>query len=401
VVEVPVLRGPGGRPLRLAHLATVDMSLELLLGTELRVDVATGLQTLGISASGPHVPAVEALGVEHVPVESLTRSWDIGSDLRAARELAATIRELDLDILHTHTPKPGVLGRVLGRLVRVPVVVNTCHGLWAMPEDPLGKRAFVIGSEAVAGRFSHAELYQNAEDARRMRRWVGGRRQQVVGNGTDLTRFGPDLEARARLRTEWGIGDNTIVIGGVGRLVAEKGIRELGEAAKTLAPDAQVVWVGPEDPDKPDALTDLGDHVRWLGPRQDMAAVYNAYDVFVLPSYREGFSRSGIEAAATGLPLVLSDIRGCREVGRHEREAVLVPAGDAQALAKALATLVGAPDLRLRLGTAARERALAEFDQVAVAASSLEAYHDVAQRKGLGWTRQGRSWPLPRGESVD
>ena len=67
MVEVPVLRGPGGRPLRLAHLTTVDMSLELLLGTELQVDVATGMETFGMSASGPHVAAVEAMGCATSP----------------------------------------------------------------------------------------------------------------------------------------------------------------------------------------------------------------------------------------------------------------------------------------------------------------------------------------------
>ena len=81
-----------------------------------------------------------------------------------------------------------------------------------------------------------------------------------------------------------------------------------------------------------------------------MAAVYNAFDIFVLPSYREGFSRSGMEAAATGLPLVLSDIRGCREVGRHEQEALLVPAGDAVALTAAVRRLVDDPDLRSAAG---------------------------------------------------
>ena len=83
VPEILRLRGPGGRPLRLAHLTTVDMSLSLLLGTELAVDVESGFDTLGISAPGPYVSAVQALGVRHVPVPSLTRSWDVRRDLRA------------------------------------------------------------------------------------------------------------------------------------------------------------------------------------------------------------------------------------------------------------------------------------------------------------------------------
>jgi glycosyltransferase involved in cell wall biosynthesis len=92
------------------------------------------------------------------------------------------------------------------------------------------------------------------------------------------------------------------------------------------------------------------------------------------------------------LPLVLSDIRGCREVGRHEREALLVPPGDVPALTQALERLVGDPDLRSRLGAAARARALEEFDQVRVAAVSLETYAAVALRKRLGWTSTRVPW---------
>jgi glycosyltransferase involved in cell wall biosynthesis len=387
-VELPVLRGPGGRPLRIAHLTTVDMSLELLLGVELDVDVATGLDVVGLSAPGPYVAAVEARGVRHVPLPSLTRSWDPRSDAAAARELLQALLELRLDVLHTHNPKTGVLGRVLGRLVGVPVVVNTCHGLWAQAHDSLARRTFVLGAESFAAQFSHAELAQNAEDAATLRRW-GAPQPRVVGNGTDLRRFGPDPVARARLRAEWGIEHDTLVVGGVGRLVAEKGLVELAAAARTLHDrfddQVTVVWVGPDDPDKPDALSDLAESVRLLGARTDMPAVYNAFDVFVLPSYREGFSRSGMEAAATGLPLVLSDIRGCREVGRHEREALLVAAGDEAALAEAILRLVEDPELRERLGTAARKRALAEFDQVRIAASSLATYLAVANRRRLRW----------------
>jgi glycosyltransferase involved in cell wall biosynthesis len=116
-----------------------------------------------------------------------------------------------------------------------------------------------------------------------------------------------------------------------------------------------------------------------------MPALYPALDIFVLPSYREGFSRSGMEAAACGVAMVLSDIRGCREVGAHDRELLLVPPRDPRALTTAIARLLGDGELRARLGAAARVRALAHFDQRAVADLSLATYAAVARKKGLGW----------------
>ncbi len=293
-------------------------------------------------------------------------------------------------MLHTHNPKTGVLGRVLGRLARVPVVVNTCHGLWAQAHDPLAKRLAVLGAEALAARFSHAELYQNAEDRAALARWgVPAGRSRVVGNGVDLDRFpapGPARDAlRARLRAELGLAEDELLVG-VGRRVAEKGIREYAEAARALAGKARFVWIGPDDPDKPDALRAAEAGVEFLGPRDDMPAVYAALDVFVLPSHREGFSRSGMEAAASGLPLLLSDIRGCREIGTHDRHLLLAPAADAAALTAALDRLLTEPGLRTRLGAAARRRALERFDQRAVAQVSLETYAAVARRRGLRWS---------------
>ncbi|WP_431677591.1 glycosyltransferase family 4 protein [Kitasatospora sp. KL5] len=383
----PRLRGPGGRPLRVAHLTTVDMSLQLLLATELTVDVEAGFETYGISAPGPYVPQLEAIGVRHEPLHSLTRSWQPRADAAAGRELLAVLRRIRPDVLHTHNPKTGVLGRILGRLAGVPVVVNTCHGLWAQAHDPSAKRAFVLGAEALAGRFSHAELYQNAEDRRTLARAVPRHRSRVVGNGVDLTRFTEDRSAdRARLRAELGVSDGELLVGGVGRQVAEKGIREYAEAARALAGKARFVWIGPPDPDKPDALGGPESGVEFLGARSDMPELYAALDVFVLPSYREGFSRSAMEAAAGGLPMVLSDIRGCREIGTHGEHLLLAPPGDARALTTALDRLLTEPDLRTRLGTAARSRALAEFDQRAVARVSLETYAAVARVRRLPWT---------------
>lgn len=375
---------PGAeRSLRIAHLTTVDMSLALLLETELRVDLEAGHEVIGISSPGRYVERVEQIGVRHVPIPSLTRAWDLRSDLRAARELWRAIRTLDLDVLHTHNPKTGVIGRALGRLAGVPVVVNTCHGLWAGPTDGRAKRAVVLAVEAFAAQLSHAELYQNADDRRALAWAVRDRKAEVVGNGVDLERFRFDPAGRARLRAEWGVGDDEVLIGGVGRLVAEKGIKELAVAAEALQAEARFVWVGPADDEKADRITHGLPGIELVGERSDMPAVYSALDVFVLPSHREGFSRSAMEAAACGRAMVLSDIRGCREIGEHDKHLLLVPPRDAATLTAAIKTLVDDPDRRSQMGSAAVERALSAFDQRRVAARSLATYRRVLS---------GRTW---------
>lgn len=369
-----------GERLTVAHLTTVDMSLALLLATELRVDVEAGFDVIAMSSPGPYVPTVEALGVTHVPVHSFSREWDLRKDAAAAAELYRALRRIKPDVLHTHTPKAGVLGRVLGRLAGVPVVVDTCHGLWVREGDRPAKRALVIGVEALASAFAHYELYQNGDDRQALRRFVGPGRARVVGNGVDLARFRFDPAGREAVRAELGVGPDELLVGGVGRRVAEKGLHELAAAARALAGKARFVWVGPEDGE---SLAPAGLTV--VAGRSDMAALYSALDVFVLPSYREGFSRSAMEAAACARPMVLTDIRGCRQIGDHERHLLLVPVGDAPALTAALDRLLVDPDLRQRLGQAAAERAQEAFDQRRVAQASIDTYRLVAQRRRLGW----------------
>lgn len=375
-----------GRKVRIAHLTTVDMSLALLLGTELQVDVEAGHEVFGLSAPGRYVPQIEAIGVHHVALPALTRSWDLRRDVRAARQLWRILRELQLDVLHTHNPKTGVLGRVLGRAARVPVVVNTCHGIWAGPDDSWAKRSIVVGAEAFAAQFSHAELFQNALDRERLRWAVPDRKATVVGNGVDLERFRFDPDGRARIRAEWGVADDEVLVGGVGRRVAEKGILELAAAADAFTGRARFIWVGPDDGAKSDRVSGPLAGLDFVDERSDMPAVYSALDVFGLPSHREGFSRSAMEAAACGRAMVLTDIRGCREIGTHDREILLVPARDSGALTGAIQSLVEDPARRGRLGAAAAERARSAFDQRAIARRSLETYAAVARRQGRGRT---------------
>jgi glycosyltransferase involved in cell wall biosynthesis/ribosomal protein S18 acetylase RimI-like enzyme len=382
--------------MKVAHLTTVDLSLRFLVYPQLLGTNQAGCEVYGISAPGPWVPELERGGVKHIPLASSTRGMDVAADLRAARQLWRVLREEQFDILHTHNPKPGLYGRILGRLAGVPVVVNTVHGLYAAPDDPLPKRLFVYALEAIASRFSDAELIQSPEDFVLLRRWhiTPRRRTLLLGNGVDLARFDParfDDEHRRRLRAEWGVGDGQVVVGIVGRLVGEKGYPELFEAMRSLDPAPVLVVVGPDDPDKDDALprelVDVArsDGVRFLGMRSDVDGLYAAMDMFVLPSHREGYPRAAMEAAAMGLPIVATDIRGCREVVVDGVNGRLVPVRSPALLAEAISELASDSIRRRAMGDASRQRALERFDETRVVSIVIDTYRDLSRSKGLAW----------------
>ena len=390
------MAGKGGaRPVRVAHLTTVASSLRYLLLPQLRSvrDLPGGADAIGISADGDDVKFLEADGIQHIALGSSTRSMNPLADLKAARELWQILRREHIDVLHTHNPKPGLYGRVVGRLAGVPVVVNTNHGLYATEDDRPLKRRILFALEWIAARFSDAELLQSPEDLELLtrKRVYPRRRSALLGNGIDLRRFRPGAvpaEIRAARRAEIGADDETVVVGMVGRLVVEKGYRELFAAARALGPGYRVVAIGPDDPEKADAMDRAeiaaaeAAGVVFLGHREDVDALYAAMDVFVLPSYREGFPRAAMEAAASGLPIVASDVRGCRQVVDDEVTGLLVPVRDAEALTEAIRVLGKDPSLRSTMGKAAVERAIDEFDERRVVGIVLDTYRQVAARKG-------------------
>lgn len=378
---------------RVVHVTTTDISLALLLGPQLRAFAAAGYEVIGASAPGPHVAEIESWGIEHRPLRHATRAMAPTRDVAALGELMRLFRELRPDVVHTHNPKPGVYGRLAARATRVPAVVNTVHGLYALPEDRWAKRALVYSLERIAAACSDAELVQNPEDVATLAR-IGVPRSKLhlLGNGIDLDRFDPATvsdERRAEIRREFGVDDDAVVCGAVGRLVWEKGYREVFDAAarlRTLAPSARLVVIGPSDPEKGDSLrdTDLAEARRhgviFLGMRSDMESLYAGMDVYVLASHREGFPRSAMEAAAMGLPVVATDIRGCRQVVDDGHTGRLVPVRDADALARAVAALAGDAELRSAMGRAARDKAQRDFDQRRVIDLTLDVYARLLDR---------------------
>ena len=379
------------------HVTTTDMSLELLLGPQLEAIAGAGYHVIGASAPGAHVEALALRGVEHVPLAHATRAMAPIEDVRALAELVALFRRMRPTIVHTHNPKPGIYGRVAARLAQVPVVVNTVHGLYALPEDPLPKRVIVYTLERLAASCSHAELLQNPEDLSILRQlYVPADRLAVMGNGIDLDRFDPSTvssDERAAARREMGAtAADDVVVGLVGRLVREKGYPEVFEAAarlRTRWPNVRVAVIGPDEPDKAGALTAADRRaaeaagVRFLGGRHDIVGLYAGMDIHVLASHREGFPRSPMEASAMGVPVVATDIRGCRQAVEHGTTGLLVPPRDPEALAAAVARLVTDPAERQRLGSAARQNALQSFDQRRCVDLTLTTYERLLARAGL------------------
>ncbi len=383
---------------RLVHVTSADISLALLLGPQLRAFADAGMEVIGVSAPGPFVEQLTSWGITHVPLGHATRSVAVGQDVLALVELERLFRRLRPDIVHTHNPKPGLYGRIAAKAAGVPGIVNTVHGLYAAPEDTLARKSVVYSLERMAAACSDVELFQNPEDLEVMRRLgVPARRLVLLGNGIDLQRFHAvrSPEARARARRALGVADTSIVVGTVGRLVWQKGFRELFAAARhlrTIRDDVVFVVVGPEDTAKGDALGpgDLAEaraigNVVFTGHRDDVEDLYAGFDLYALPSYREGFPRSAMEAAASGVPVIATDIRGCRQVVDDDVTGLLVPVHDAAALALAIVALAADPARRSDMGARGRTKAEAEFDDRVVIGRTLDAYRSLPEPP-TSWT---------------
>ena len=239
-------------------------------------------------------------------------------------------------IVHTHNPKPGVYGRIAARVARVPVIVNTVHGLYAQPHDPLAKRAAVYAIERIAATCSHAELVQNPEDietlaglgvaaaqahAARQRHRPHALRSgdaspppTCCGARVELGACRPRRRrgrARRPARAREGLRRGVRSRGRAPRARAAPAVRgdrrrrrPEGRRARRRRPCRAAAAAG----------------VRFLGGRGDVQRLYAAMDVHVLASHREGFPRSPMEAAAMGVPVVATDIRGLPAGGRRRRD---------------------------------------------------------------------------------
>ncbi len=288
-----------------------------------------------------------------------------GADRRALGRIRAHLASQRTQVLHTHNPAPHYYGAVAALLERTDRLVNTRHG---MGNAPFTIRREILFRLALAGTDAVALVCRRAEGNFVRHRIVPRRKAAVVPNGIRTHAFAaPSPQARAGALRALGLDPGGFHVGIVGRLNPVKDHATLLRAMLPLAaavPSARLVVIGggPLQASLEALAASLGiaPHVRFLGDRDDVAALLPALDAFALASISEGYSISLLEASAAGLPIVATDVGGNGEIVQDGRTGRLVPARDPESLGRALAELAADPGKRAAWGSAARAWALAE-----------------------------------------
>jgi glycosyltransferase involved in cell wall biosynthesis len=304
------------------------------------------------------------------------------SDATAVFRLASMLSGVDL--LHTHSSKAGIVGRLAARATGVPAVVHTVHG-WSFNEtQPRGTRRAFIEIERAAARFTDRIVCVSESDRRLgIALGIGDASQyRLVRSGIDPSAYRTGPGTRERMREALGFSPDHVVVGGIANFKPQKGPLDFIEAARRAheaSRHLRFFFAGDGElrGEVERAVTSAGldGVVRLLGWRSDVAELLSASDLFLLTSLFEGLPRVVLQAMAAGLPVVATDTGGTAEVVRDGITGRLVPPGAPEAAARAVVALAESASLRARMGAAGCRELGAEFD-IRKMVTDLEAIYD-------------------------
>jgi len=350
-----------------------------------------GWQVVVAANVGSYGPEIEAMGCLLEPMAFDRGGINPLRDLKTLVEITAMLRRQKPDVLHSVGMKPVLYGGIAAALARVKATVSAMAGMGYLftgnrPHLVVIRQAILTVLRLCIRLRGGALIVQNEDDRAFMlaQKLVSPDRLELIpGSGVDLealpeTPFPPEPP---------------VVFACVSRMLRDKGILELVEAARILKNGSSpclVRLVGGVDPQNPTSLTEdqlkawqAEGLVEWLGHQSDIAAVWRDAHVAVLPSYREGMPKALLEAEACGRPVITTDVQGCREAIRDGVEGLLVPVRQALPLAKAMGELARDPAKRKAMGRAARVRAESRFDQRVIAQRHLDLYDRLVPAKPL------------------
>jgi glycosyltransferase involved in cell wall biosynthesis len=381
---------------KLIRITTVPVSLQVLLRHQLAF-MSSGFDVLAVSSPGLELEeAGRQEGVRTAAIP-MTRSITPLKDLRALLRLYFLFRKETPSIVHTHTPKAGLLGMIAAWLARVPVRLHTVAGLPLMESKGM-KRTVMQLAEHLTYRCA-TRVYPNSFKLAafiRQKRWCGKEKLKVLGNGSsngiDMEYFSPNeeiQESALELKSRLQIKEDDFVFVFIGRLVKDKGIEELADAFTRLKikyPSIKLLLVGPDEP----GLDPLSGRIKkMIGTDKDIISVGFRADirpylaishVLTFPSYREGFPNVPMQAGCFSLPSIVTDINGCNEIIEQEKNGLIIPVKNIQALYDAMESLLTDRDLCGRLAANARPLISSRYDQRKLWNSLLDEYHTLLSR---------------------
>jgi glycosyltransferase involved in cell wall biosynthesis len=317
------------------------------------------------TASGPCDHDIDDKFYTEIP---LVRRPNIYKDLKALWSTCLWLHKLKPDIIHTHTPKAGLIGMIAGYLTRVPVRLHTVAGIPWMESKGILRYGYRILERLTY--FFATKVYPNSYGLHKFLIQeipTASHKYKVLGNGSsngiDLEFFSNDsvLESKEMLRSNFNLDKDGFIWLFVGRIVKDKGINELIEAFIQMDTSHSLLMVGPfedeHDPisEKARAIINSHSKIFYFGFQKDIRPFIKASDVLLFPSYREGFPNVPLQAASMGLPQIVSNINGCNEIVIPNETGIIVAPKNVSSLCEAMKFIASNHDLRKSMGCKSRD----------------------------------------------
>lgn len=382
--------------MNILHISAVGFTVKNLLLPQINYFLLQGLSVEVACSPGLEVEQLQQEGYIIHAIQT-DRRIDPVSNLSSVYQLAQLMRERHYDLVHVHTPIAAVLGRLAAKLAGVKRIVYTAHGFPFHDQSSKSQYRFYFTVEKFSALLTDLILSQSYEDVMTAQKsgLCPPEKIRYLGNGVDIDRFNRarlSPAEQAQLRASLGIPDTAnLIVGTIGRLTRKKGsgyLIEAGAKLLTKFPDLHILVIGGQlntDPEPfqlelVEQIQKLGleKHVTLTGYREDTPELLGLLDIFTLPTFtHEGLPRSILEAMSMGLPIVATDIRGCREAIVHEETGLIIPPQNSEKLAETLSKLLSNHNLRQAYGKAGRKRVEAEYDERIVFERLQSAYKDL------------------------
>ncbi len=313
------------------------------------------------------IQILESEGIEFIQCPFLLRRINVIKDIKAFFDIWRIIKKYNPLIVHTHSSKAGLMGRLAAKLAGTPIIVHTPHGHVFFGYFGIFKTKLFIIFEKLASRITDkiVALTNREKKDHILFKIAAEDKFSVIYSGIELnTLKESNFKEKQNLKKELGIPENSLIVGTAGRLVPVKGPEFLVKASKYIIskyPDTYFMFTGdgPLEQDLKRKALEMGisDNIIFLGWRNDLVKIISIYDVFVLPSLNEGMGRVLVEAMALGKSIVASNVGGIPDLVIHGKNGFLIPPKNSKKLAKYIQVLLEDKDKREKMGLAGKEMA--------------------------------------------